>query len=656
MKTTNKLPPRNTAIQLNYGNQNILIFQNQKPLELRRYTTDAEEMRRHQKSYGSQKRNESNEIQKQPKGKYQYNTNDKQFTENGRQQHVSSLSDSQSQQPPLVMIKCQAKPQFENFKNHANAKNHNFITQQQRNEKPHSFKQITQVNNKNLSNCNKIIKFQVYYIGDLQNAILNQNARNSEMFREHIVVSFTYIPLIQKSVIDNKQIQDKKLNIPFAQNKKYNKTIIFDMDETLMHCNEDENDKCQFKIPIEFEDGERIVAGINIRNFAKEIIQKLSEVCEVMVFTASQDIYANQVINILDPYNNLCYRIFRDNCITIDDNHLIKHLGVLNRDLKNVVIIDNSSCSFAHHLENGIPIISFYNDEKDNQLIKLYRYLCQYILPADDVRPIILSHFKQDKLNQYETVEEAIFESYLFLQFLLKHILNVKVLQFNTILMLLESDQQQESSNINNQQLYKSVYSIRNRRKIYDDNDFKEVVKNFYNLVSELNKIKKISKPNIRKQPKQTKQRNALPTKQLSKEPQNMKRDINNKPGLFQTQQYFNCCFSQQIVSQLIPNFNQTKHAPDFYDKNKQHFHFSRNQTHIQIAYNIYIKKFGSSLVENQDPTSVAKKVMNNNFNPISQIQEEDKQGDASDLKKQITEDNKQKPLKDLVREFQSDQ
>ncbi|CAD8200110.1 unnamed protein product [Paramecium octaurelia] len=404
MKTTNKLPPRNAAIQLNYANQNLLIFQNQKPINLRRYTTGAEEMRRHQKSYGSQKRNESNEILKQTKSKCQHNTNDKQFTENGRQQHVSSLSDSQSQQPPLVMIKCQAKPQFENFKNHANAKNHNFITQQQRNEKPHSFKQIAQANNKHLSN--------LYYVGDLQNAILNQNAKNSEMFREHIVVSFTYIPLIQKSEIDIKQIEDKKLHIPQARNKKYNKTIIFDMDETLMHCNEDENDKCQFKIPIEFEDGERIVAGINIRNFAKEIIQKLSEVCEVMVFTASQDIYANQVINILDPHNNLGHRIFRDNCISLDDNHLIKHLGVLNRDLRNVVIIDNSSCSFAHHLENGIPIISFYNDEKDNQLIKLYRYLCQYILPAEDVRPIILSHFKQDKLNQFESVEEAVKQLY----------------------------------------------------------------------------------------------------------------------------------------------------------------------------------------------------------------------------------------------------
>ncbi|CAK91829.1 unnamed protein product (macronuclear) [Paramecium tetraurelia] len=233
--------------------------------------------------------------------------------------------------------------------------------------------------------------------------------------------------------------------------------------------------------------------------------------------------------------------------------------------------------------------------------------------------------------------------------------------------MLLESDQQHESSNLNNLQQYKS--SMRNRRKIYDDNDFREVVKNFYNLVSDLNKsiisiqsikVRRISKPTIRKQSKQTKQRNAIPTK----EPQNTQRDINTKPGLFQTQQYFNCCFSQQIVSQLIPNSNQTKQAPDIYDKNKQYLYFQRNQTHIQIAYNIYIKKFGSSLVENQDPTSIAKKVMNTNFNPIvifyiknqSQIQEEEKQSEASDVKQKNSEDIKQKPLKDLVREFQSDQ
>ncbi|CAK59822.1 unnamed protein product (macronuclear) [Paramecium tetraurelia] len=299
-------------------------------------------------------------------------------------------------------------------------------------------------------------------------------------------------------------------------------------------------------------------------------------------------------------------------------------------------------------------IASFYNDGLDLVVLML----CQYTLPVEKERPIIQGNSKQGKPMQQGSVEEAIFEPYLFLQFLLKHILNVKVLQFNTYfrLMLLESDQQQESSNNNNHQLYKSAYSIRNRRKIYDDNDFREVVKNFYNLISELNKIRKITKPHMRKQPKQTKQRNAIANKQPTKELPTTKRDINIRPGLLQAQQYFNSCFSQQIVSQLIPNFNQPKHAPVIYEKNKQHLHFQRNQIHIQIAYNIYIKKFGSSLVENQDPTSVAKKVMNTNFNPKSQFQEEDKQSDASDQQNKPIEDGKQKPLKDLVREFQSDQ
>ncbi|CAD8113955.1 unnamed protein product [Paramecium sonneborni] len=223
--------------------------------------------------------------------------------------------------------------------------------------------------------------------------------------------------------------------------------------------------------------------------------------------------------------------------------------------------------------------------------------------------------------------------------------------------MLLESDQQQDSSNINNQQLYKSTYSIRNRRKIYDDNDFKEVVKNFYILISEMNKIRKISKIHMRKQqPKQTKQRNAITTKQQIKEPQIIKRDINIRPGLLQAQQFFNSCFSQQIVSQLIPNLNQTKHDPVFCEENKQHLDFQRNQFHIKIAYQIYIKKFGPSLVENQDPTSIAKKVMNTNFNPKSQIPDDDKDNDISDFHIKPNEDAKQKHLKDLVREFQSDQ
>ena len=44
-----------------------------------------------------------------------------------------------------------------------------------------------------------------------------------------------------------------------------------------------------------FPTGEEVMAGINVRLFAKEIIMKLSEVCEVMIFTASHECYANKV-------------------------------------------------------------------------------------------------------------------------------------------------------------------------------------------------------------------------------------------------------------------------------------------------------------------------------------------------------------------------
>ncbi|CAD8074303.1 unnamed protein product [Paramecium primaurelia] len=407
MEINCKLPPRITMNPLYYSNGARPVIQYRiNPNEQRRYTTDLEAMRKYSKSQNSQKQNDDNgNQQNNPQksiGIARANTADKQQLEDSKNQYNSNRDNKKPQQPQLFKVQSQAKPIFENFSKYQSQKlkNHSFVTQHQQNEKPHSFKQIAQKGPSQISH--------LYYVGDLQNAILNQKSQSSALFREHIQSSFTYIPIIKNLQIDQEQIKKKLLNIPLNLNKKYNKTIIFDMDETLIHCNEDENDKCQFKIDIQFEDGEIIEAGINIRNFAKEIIQKLSDQCEVMIFTASQDVYANKVINILDPNNKLSYRIFRESCISVGDNNLIKHLGVLNRDLKNVVLIDNSSYSFAHHLENGIPILPYYHDDKDNQLIKLYRYLCQNILPVDDVRPVILSHFKLDKLNQYESVEEAV--------------------------------------------------------------------------------------------------------------------------------------------------------------------------------------------------------------------------------------------------------
>ena len=47
----------------------------------------------------------------------------------------------------------------------------------------------------------------------------------------------------------------------------------------------------------------------------------------------------------------------------------MKDLRVIgNRDLKDMVIVDNSVYSFAFQIDNGIPIIPFYKDPNDEDV------------------------------------------------------------------------------------------------------------------------------------------------------------------------------------------------------------------------------------------------------------------------------------------------
>jgi CTD small phosphatase-like protein 2 len=54
----------------------------------------------------------------------------------------------------------------------------------------------------------------------------------------------------------------------------------------------------------------------------------------------------------------------------------VKDLRILkNRSLKDVVIIDNAVYSFGFQLDNGIPILPFYDDKNDSELEHLVYYL-----------------------------------------------------------------------------------------------------------------------------------------------------------------------------------------------------------------------------------------------------------------------------------------
>src|SRR5438552_90153 len=98
---------------------------------------------------------------------------------------------------------------------------------------------------------------------------------------------------------------------------------------------------------------------------------------EVIVFTASHSCYANVVLDYLDPKNQyIQHRLFRESCVVTDEGIYVKDLRVLaNRNLQDVVIVDNAAYSFGYQIENGIPIVPFYENKSDQEL----RYLTPYL-------------------------------------------------------------------------------------------------------------------------------------------------------------------------------------------------------------------------------------------------------------------------------------
>lgn len=73
------------------------------------------------------------------------------------------------------------------------------------------------------------------------------------------------------------QILSKRVTLPPFKKPHINKTVIFDLDETLVHCVEDiYNNKADKLIQVKFPNGEVATAGINIRPYAIECLRRAS--------------------------------------------------------------------------------------------------------------------------------------------------------------------------------------------------------------------------------------------------------------------------------------------------------------------------------------------------------------------------------------------
>ena len=231
--------------------------------------------------------------------------------------------------------------------------------------------------------------------------------------------------LILNKDIAQRQIKSKvNFNFPKSKGKKQKKIALFDLDETLVHCTGDINLKAepyQHCINVVLPGNIETKVGINIRPFWKKTLNLIKKYYHIVVFTASHQAYADAVLDFMDPtkkYFN--YRLYRNNCSLVDINNVkfyVKDLDIFNEfyDLKDIIIVDNSVLSFIYHLENGIPIVPYYNEDKDGSLYVVGLYLIhiykEYDLREANKKYINLNSFlneaKEKKIKESPINEES---------------------------------------------------------------------------------------------------------------------------------------------------------------------------------------------------------------------------------------------------------
>ena len=255
---------------------------------------------------------------------------------------------------------------------------------------------------------------QRYYIDSVQKAYYNPTLPDRESWVDHFWQTMQCISFVKGiEQPGSVEVRKKLLTLPKRSIYWRKKTIIFDLDETLVHCNESPDMPCDVMLKINFGKGCELDAGINVRPHLRECLKELAQHFELMVFTASHESYANCVVDHIDPNHEFIqHRLSREQCFLTNDGIFIKDLRVIgNRILDEVLIVDNAAYSFGFQLDNGVPILPFYNDKNDQELVKLKDYLIN-LKDCPDIRKKNKEYFNLDRYAEFKEPLELLSSLY----------------------------------------------------------------------------------------------------------------------------------------------------------------------------------------------------------------------------------------------------
>lgn len=185
------------------------------------------------------------------------------------------------------------------------------------------------------------------------------------------------------------------------------KTLVLDLDETLVHSSTDPIPDPDYVFTIETSEAQ-VPIYVLIRPGLQPFLERAKKNYDIVIYTASLAQYADPLLDVLDYKGLIDGRLFRDDCLLIGDTY-VKDLDRLGKDLNTVIIIDvtftqNSPSAYQNHKSNAIPISTFINDRSDCELYKLADLL-EELAELEDVRPALAKLTRHSSTLREESVQ-----------------------------------------------------------------------------------------------------------------------------------------------------------------------------------------------------------------------------------------------------------
>ena len=281
---------------------------------------------------------------------------------------------------------------------------------------------LKKINNFNKNNQYKLMNIISIFFFDSYRLINNYNfndlfnffnifisKENNNQYNNNSTINYS-IGGKNSSTNDLKAVNRPSYFLP-PINKKYKYTLILDLDETLIYLknkiNISNNDK--------FLNNPFSSSILILRPGLIDFLKKMKQIYELIIFSSGTLDYIMPILKIIEKKGKFFeYILYRKHISLLKNGEYYKDLSLLNRNLKNVIIVDDMAKNFVLHKSNGICIKPFKGDVINNRnTLELLGQILQKIRYDADITGDIRISLQEEKNIIYSEIATNVKKDYI---------------------------------------------------------------------------------------------------------------------------------------------------------------------------------------------------------------------------------------------------